>query len=652
MYSTSGYRADVDGLRAIAVLAVLFFHARIGCSGGFVGVDVFFVISGYLITRLILKELEEGRFSIRKFWERRIRRILPALAVVVCSCLLVSWFVLLPRDYHTLGNAVSAQAILLSNVFFWRSTGYFAASNDAQPLLHTWSLAVEEQFYLLFPAVLTLVFYRLTRRRLVTAILLLSGISYVLSLYGSYMYPDAAFYLLPARAWELGTGVLLAATVVRRTPGKWLAEIMSWSGLIAIAVAVFSFNRDTRFPGFAALLPVLGTAMLIRANDVSLTYVGKLLAARPVVFVGLISYSLYLWHWPVLVFSQYGAADPLPVALRLLLLAVSVAIAALSWRFIETPFRKRVILQSQVRVFAFAGVTLGVLLVAGVAIRTLQGMPSRIPPAAMEYVKDVDRAFINEVSLQQALAGDFVELGTRDKHKPISIFVWGDSHAMAVMPALDSLCKKYSVRGIAATHSSTCPLVGFRSLGKYSLGRQSPAFNNAVVRFIRSRNIRDVILVGHWATYLDEGDLYRAFTRTLITLENTGARVWIMKEVPEQRCTRPPITLACAVMRHYDPETLGVAVTDYRQASRTQDEVFKRLTHEFPNVAVLDPATFFVAHNNQKRAIYRMAENGKSLYADSTHLTVIGALQLRPLLKPIFIGYTESARPQSSAALN
>ena len=298
------YRAYIDGLRAIAVLAVLFFHADIGCGGGYVGVDVFFVISGYLITGLILKDLDGGQFQLVKFWERRVRRILPAVAVVLLACLATGWFLLFSLDFKELGESVLAQALLVSNIYFWRESGYFAQAAEMKPLLHTWSLAVEEQFYLLFPFLL-IAFKRFSRKSLVPGILLLCCISFSLSVYCSYRHASVNFYFLPTRAWELLLGSFLAAIPAQRTSTRWLTESLSSGGLLAILCAVFFYGPDTRFPGISALLPCVGAALIIWANDHTLTCVGKLLAIRPVVFIGLISYSLYLWHWPMLVFASY-----------------------------------------------------------------------------------------------------------------------------------------------------------------------------------------------------------------------------------------------------------------------------------------------------------------------------------------------------------
>jgi peptidoglycan/LPS O-acetylase OafA/YrhL len=252
------YRPDIDGLRAVAVIAVLLFHAELHCPGGFVGVDMFFVISGFLISSLILKELDDGSFSLVNFWERRIRRILPAVTVVVLGTLVAGWFLYLPADFASLGKSVVAQAALVSNIFFYQQAGYFEAGADTTPLLHTWSLAVEEQFYLIFP--LFLVFLsRFRRRSRLAAIVVVAAASFASSVLGTYAYPRAAFYLLPTRAWELLLGALLAMTRGRVSVNSWIRETSAWMGLGLVACSVVYYDGSTRFPGLAAAAPCLGT---------------------------------------------------------------------------------------------------------------------------------------------------------------------------------------------------------------------------------------------------------------------------------------------------------------------------------------------------------------------------------------------------------
>ena len=633
------YRADVDGLRAVAVLPVLFFHADLGFTGGYVGVDVFFVISGFLITGLILRDLDAGKFSIVGFWERRIRRIMPALAVVVFASLAAGWFLLLPQGFKELGESAVAQTLLASNIYFWIKSwigvGYFTPDAEVKPLLHTWSLAVEEQFYLFFPFLL-LALKRLARHSIVPAILLLAGISFALSVWCCYRYPSANFYFLPTRAWELLIGSFLAAIPVQqRNPARWLTESLSWGGLFAILCAVFFYDSETRFPGFTAILPCVGAALVIWTNGHRLNSVGKLLALRPVVFIGLISYSLYLWHWPVLVFAKYWAIDPLSQSQRLLLLLASLILAVISWKFVETPFRQRVVLKTRSQVFTFAGVTGMVSLLAGLAIFKSQGVPSRLPAEALRHLNGERRCiFDHDLSMEQALAGDFIELGAGDKKKTIELMVWGDSHAMAVMPVLDSLCEEYSVRGVAATHSATAPLVGYRS-GKSDFLDQGIAYNNAVVDFIRDQRVRNVVIVANWGVYTignkELMPLSRCLSDTLDVLKVTGAKIWIMRQVPKQPWDVPD-TLASTVWRGQNSGNLGLPVKEHLQEFRRQSPIYEGISTRFPSVTILDPTDLLVTND-----LCGVLKNSQALYCDDNHLTVAGAMLLRPLFEPIFV---------------
>ena len=477
------YRAYVDGLRAVAILPVLTFHANLGTSGGFVGVDIFFVISGFLITGLILKDLDLGEFSIFDFWERRIRRILPALALIVLATLAIGWFLFLPSDFKEMGLSVLWQASLAANFYFWFDSGYFANGVDVKPLLHTWSLAVEEQFYLLFPFLLMGVAH-FCRKWLTQVILILGLVSFGLSIWGTHTYPDATFYLLPTRAWELLMGAFLASLSSQYQIRRLTAECLSYAGLMAIMFPVFMYSEQTRFPGAAAVLPCLGTAVIIWANGCSLTSLGKFLTIPPMVFVGLISYSLYLWHWPLLVYSKYWAFGEVPIPYRLLILAASIVLAAASWKFVETPFRKRVVLKSRPRVFAFAFMIIALLLLSGLSIYQKQGLPSRFTKQVLQYASGAsDRDFRCKHNLEDAQTGNFIGLGSRDANQPVRVIVWGDSHAMAVMPAIDSLCKDYGVRGVGAAQFFDCPIDWFWQLLQILFGRQVNSLQRCSLRF-------------------------------------------------------------------------------------------------------------------------------------------------------------------------
>ena len=333
------YRAEIDGLRALAVLPVVFFNADIGpFSGGYVGVDVFFVISGFLITKILIDELNEGRFSFARFYERRARRILPALFVMAALTVPAAWKWLPPSEMAKFSDSLLSVALFSSNMLFWRQSGYFDTAAELKPLIHTWSLAVEEQFYILFPVLLMLI-YRFGKRLLVPTLLSLLVLSLVLAQATLHRHPSAAFFFLPTRGWELLLGALCTLHGQARTSAS-RSNLLGTAGIAMIAAAVFLFDRSTPVPGLLTLLPTLGAALiLIYARPDNLA--GMVLSNRIIAGVGLISYSTYLWHQPILVFQRYAIVGPLEVHHKLMAVVLSLVLGYLSWRYIETPFRNR-----------------------------------------------------------------------------------------------------------------------------------------------------------------------------------------------------------------------------------------------------------------------------------------------------------------------
>ncbi|AEI96558.1 acyltransferase family protein [Roseobacter litoralis] len=332
------YRPEIDGLRSIAVLAVLFFHLGVpGITGGFTGVDIFFVISGYLITSILMRDLEAERVDLVQFYRRRALRILPGLFAVLIATIALSVFILLPSEMAVLGRSIIAALLFVSNIFFWSELDYFTPDAKENPLLHTWSLGVEEQFYILVPVAMWLV-YRYARRFLLPLFTLSVLVSFVLSVYAVEPMPRASFYLLPTRYWELGAGSLLAISGARNASHRLVANGLAAFGLACIAAGLFWLTPNSVFPGPAALLPVTGAVALIAAGRNN--FAGRLLSTSGPVWIGKISYSLYLWHWPLIVLWKLRT-DPYLSAVEMLTLGlVSIIVAALSTRYVEQPFRK------------------------------------------------------------------------------------------------------------------------------------------------------------------------------------------------------------------------------------------------------------------------------------------------------------------------
>ncbi len=637
MVPLTSYRPDVDGLRALAVMAVLLFHADFGCPGGFVGVDVFFVISGYLITGLIWKDLERGRFQLRDFWARRMRRILPVLAVVVAFTLGLAWLLYLPEELKGVGQSVVSQALVSSNFFFWRTIGYFSPATDGRPLLHTWSLAVEEQFYLFFPLLLVACRKGLPRGGAALVAGALWLVSFAAGLHMTRTHPSAAFYLLPARAWELLTGSLIVLLAPAKKPAPWVVETVAVAGLLAMLAAMLAYNSDTLFPGAAALLPCAGAAAVIWAGEGSATLTGRLLASPVLVGVGLISYSLYLWHWPLLMFCKYWSLGPLPAWQRAGLLLLSLALAAASWKWVEVPCRKGRLLKSGFRTFSFAAGTLAALVVAGLGVSSKGGFPSRFPPQAVQYAAGADdKGRTDDQSLQDVTAGRFSPLGAADQQQQVGLFLWGDSHARALASLMDVLCREHGVRGLAACHSGTPPLLDFASTAPFSLFGDTPAFNDAVLRFIIKEHVPQVVLAARWSIYGSSTVAHERLLATVKALREAGAKVWVVHQVPRPGWNVPR-GLAAIAIAGKDPASMTFSLAGTLEDNAIQDQVFAEVFG--PGVACLDPSPYFITPGRS----CLVAEGGRALYYDENHLSGAGVAKLRPLFVPLFGGSVVSA---------
>ena len=396
------YRPDIDGLRAVAVISVLVFH--IGLSrfqGGFVGVDVFFVISGYLISSIIFAEINASRFSIVGFYERRIRRIFPALFAMLAVSTVAAALCLLPSELVDYAKSMLSATCSASNIFFWLHSGYFDAPTS-KPLLHTWSLAVEEQFYLTFPLLLLLV-----RRVFPRSLRAVVGVLFAGSLIAACIVvrrdPDTAFYMPYTRAWELLLGTLLSLKILPALRVRYYRELAALIGLGMILWSVVFYTQATLFPGFSALLPCVGSALIIWAGEAGGSLVSKVLSWRPAVFIGLISYSLYLWHWPVIILRQMGllvGLGSLGLAGHLAFLSthrfdmlveivLSFVLAVLSWKFVELPFRSGSLRLAGKPLFALAGSVVLCFLVGGVWVIAAQGIPRRFPERALQVASSL-----------------------------------------------------------------------------------------------------------------------------------------------------------------------------------------------------------------------------------------------------------------------
>lgn len=643
--TVSSYRPEVDGLRAVAILSVLAFHAGFGAPGGYVGVDVFFVISGYLIVGQVWKDLESGRFTFASFWERRTRRLAPALAFVTVAVLVAGWFLLTPTDFAGLGRAAAWQAACAANVWYWLSLNYFGGAADEKPLLHAWSLAVEEQFYILVPVALW-VLYRLRRRNpreaVTLAVAVTAAASFAFSVHQVAHSQTAAFYLLPSRTWELALGALLALTseTVRAPRIGFAREVIAAIGGLFVAMPIALYGSRTPFPGLAAVPACVGTALLIwvdeRDGASRLSAVGRLLSTRPLVFIGLISYSLYLWHWPLLAFARYASLGPVSPVVRAALAVAGFGAAVVSWKYVETPFRKRRIGRSRAALFAYAAAGLAVTFGAGVAIRLAHGVPQRFQASARNIGQAApDAQSTRDVTAEDVRRDRLVVVGHADPAKPPTVLVWGDSHAMAALPAIGDLLDERALAGRAAVHASTAPTLNWYKAGEFGLGRDAVAFGDAVLAYIRTRRIRTVILVASWNTY-DEGvnergdpvPLRDALVETVRRISEAGAHPYVVLAVPRHSFD---VQKAVVLPFYSAADVEALCLADVGLAAFGADDPSFVTAVEAAGGRVVDPRPRFLDPTGR---YYRVNADGLLLYSDSNHLTPAGArLLLLPLLR-------------------
>lgn len=412
------YRAEIDGLRALAVLPVILFHAGFEWfSGGFVGVDVFFVISGYLITAIIISEIAEGKFSIVNFYERRARRILPALFFVMLICIPFAWMWMLPDALENFGQSLVSTSLFSNNFLLMKTAGYWDLASEYKPLMHTWSLAVEEQYYIIFPIFLIFA-WRFGKNQLIWLIFFISLISFTFSEYGWRQNSITNFYFSPSRAWELLAGSI--AAFIYKHKGVKSNNGLAFLGLMIILYSIFTFNNETPFPSAFTLAPVIGTVLIILYAD-NKTFTAKILSTKILVGVGLISYSLYLWHQPIFAFARIYKQDQITDFNSYIFLFLSIFLAFLTWKFIETPFRNKTYFSS-FKVFTLSLSMMVFFISIGLYFHSSNGVPNRI------FTLDAYERSTHEIKITNLIdltTGEPIKHDSSNKH----IYILGDSFA-------------------------------------------------------------------------------------------------------------------------------------------------------------------------------------------------------------------------------
>lgn len=642
------YRADIDGLRAIAVLVVIFFHANIpGFSGGFVGVDIFFVISGFLITSVIHNEIENDNFSISKFYERRIRRIFPALVPVIIFTLIVGSYGFNFRAFKALGQSVTATTLFSSNILFWLTGGYFATSSLQKPLLHTWSLAVEEQFYLFFPLLLLLV-SRFKKKRYIQWFVVIGLLSLITSILAVNINRETAFYWAPTRAWELLIGSIIALKAIPRLKSNFNRNILSGLGLCLIIYSVCFYTEATIFPGLNALSPVIGASLIIYSGIGGEGSISKFLSFKPLVYIGLISYSLYLWHWPLFAFTRYFLLRELTIVEIIVIIFVTVIISAFSLRFIEQPFRgNQPIIPDRNHLFVFSGIIMIAASLIGVMISIENGMPYRYPEANAAIMRveqrDPEWGKSGEILIEKIRnSGTSRTLIGMDGKTPCFI-VWGDSHAQALLPGISSRAKYFGLSGFAVQGHPPTLGIDIKDL-PYSEALR----NDAVIFFIKSHpELKTVIIIARWAMYstgngyknelppknfklqevnrqysicYSNSDLLKiGLVRVVDALLKLDRKVVLVQDVPDIGFD----TLSLYFLSRINRESysgLLPTLKDYDERNKTVLNIFSELATR-PNTKIVHPE--LMLFDDKGRVI--IMGNNNLLYRDDNHLSGWGS---------------------------
>jgi peptidoglycan/LPS O-acetylase OafA/YrhL len=649
--STAKYRPDIDGIRAIAILSVVLYHAGIiALPGGFTGVDIFFVISGYLIGGHIFSELHAGRFSFTRFYQRRVKRILPAFYVVLCFTFIFGLVLLSPIELTDYSKSAIAAIFSTSNVHFLRYSNYFQQSSELNPLLMTWSLGVEEQFYLVNP-VLMLAAAKMRRSFLLPVILATCILSFLFAWGQVHVAPDKAFYLLPSRAWELGVGVAWAVGEATRArtivPSRWV-WVASLCGMSAILVPIVLLKSTMPFPGPLAAASVLGTALVIGCPS---SWINRRILSLPwLVFIGRVSYSWYLWHWPLLAFLRVASGGPLRPAASVVAVALSFALAVLSYYLVEQPLRKSSL--APVPLFAqYAGVGLALVVVFTLVWKD-GGIPVRFPDLHQEQAEIPSNCIVDYGRSTPDLSAHCYDIVDRSP----SVALWGDSHSAALAPALRVEVASRGYHFIEFSKSSCLPLVG---VAKYvpqhpSVVEECIEFNQIVLNMIVSDSrIRTVILAGKWSDPFLNGNVeplldtstvrahhtppppaeeilfVDALSKNITTLEAAGKRVVLVEDVPNfdfdplcsLRATQIPIRRVLASWVTQGNYTPGLAQASFADSVERSNEALETVHSHFRNAELIDLRPMLCDRNGMCTYMHE----GRLLYSDGQHLTADGA---------------------------
>ncbi len=607
------YRPEIDGLRALAVIPVILFHSGFELfKGGFVGVDIFFVISGYLITTILIEDIENNRFSIINFYERRARRILPALYFIMIVCFPFAWMWMLPSQIKDFSLSVIAVSFFTSNFLFWRESGYFEALADYKPLLHTWSLAVEEQFYLLFPIFLILT-WRFGKSKVFWMIIFMALISLILSEWGWRNKPIANFYLAPTRAWELFSGSIFAFIIHKKGIRK--NNFLALTGLIAIIFSIFTFDESTPFPSLYAMVPITGVLLIVLFAEKT-TITAKILSTKLLVGIGLISYSAYLWHQPLFALARIKLDEKPSEILMITLGILSFTLAVVSWRYIEKPFRrkdKKHLSSKSILVFSISGIIIFTVLgLAGYNIDRFKEIVEGDVGHKI-YHKYIDEKY-NDCEPPQLANSALTWKGfLRCKQSGEGEFDWvllGDSHA------------EHLFLGLAQENPNI-------NIAFYIFGAP-PYLNEEKFKQIFEvistiQNPKTIFLTMHFVTRVEsEKALIEGFGSTISYLQTLGHRVILLGDIP--RYDVSPENCKYGESIKQVTQKCSMTFSNFQKQTQIYELALRKLSSNFG-------IHFLSVHQplcNKERC--NMILNEKILYRDNHHLNIPGSILIGKML--------------------
>lgn len=639
------YLPELDGLRGFAILLVVFYHAKLaGFGGGFIGVDIFFVLSGYLVTFGLYQELVSTKtINLGEFFQRRIKRLLPVFFFVILITLAIGYFVLIPiaGEQQALGRSAIASSLFLSNLYFIFNTGgYFDEPTELQPLLHTWSLSVEAQFYLIWPFIIGFIYFlsrkntSLFPKNLTIALGLLSIASLFVSLYFTYKQASVAFFLMPSRMWEFGTGGLLVLLPVQKFNANLGNFISSLSLLLLVTTGIF-YNDRINFPGFYAIIPVIATAaIIIICNTKQTNAVKNLLSSKILVTLGTLSYSFYLWHWPLLTIYRVHNLGESDTSHNLIICAISFFLSYLTYHWIEKPIRtgSNTLMATPKNTYIFGGC----MILIALTFATSLGMWSKYS-LGLPQNSSISQALINlkKVKIPKCLPSSMMEdepislnsCKFPEHGKDTSSLIWGDSHAAHLVPGVSESADRYK-SSVTIRYMPECPPIQDFAASHLSneKGNQCKYFNHEVLKeVIKPHDLRltSIILSARWNAYLNSSNLNqfeRGLNKTISTLIGENLTVILFAPVPNFAHSAPP----CIARRSI--KDCAISIIDAESKRKDVMKVFYKIKHQFPEIHLIDPFSTIC-----KEDFCYPQKNNILLYSDSHHLSEQGSLMMSSL---------------------